>query len=62
MLTVVSRTPHDLSVTSDTSSYIDGSQIYGNTDDLQRDLRTFKDGKLRVKVIEGGDFLPDWNK
>lgn len=38
------------------SQYIDGSQVYGSSDDVAAGLRSFIDGKLRsdVKMMGGG--------
>lgn len=38
--------------------YLDGSQIYGSTDQKSAELRAFKDGKLATTTYEGHSFLP----
>ena len=42
-------------------AYVDGSHIYGSDDVTSASVRTFKNGKLRVKVVNKQDFLPEWN-
>ena len=40
------------------TAWLDGSQIYGTDEDQVNSLRSFVDGKLMVKQINGEDFLP----
>lgn len=39
------------------SSYIDGSVIYGNTDELVSSLRSYENGHLRMTVTSDGRTL-----
>ena len=43
------------------SAYLDGSVIYGATEEIANSLRTFEGGKLRVSIIDGREFLPQSN-
>lgn len=36
------------------SQYIDGSQVYGSSDDVAAGLRSFMNGKLRSDIKKGG--------
>lgn len=40
------------------SQYIDGSQVYGSTDDIATGLRTFVNGKLRSDILAGNKQKP----
>ena len=41
------------------TSYLDGSGVYGNTADKAEELRSFRDGKLKVTDVPNGkDLLP----
>ncbi|XP_021376679.1 peroxidase-like protein 3 [Mizuhopecten yessoensis] len=40
---------------NDITSYVDGSQIYGSTEEVAKSLRTFKNGKL---LVADSDLLP----
>lgn len=51
------------------SQYIDGSQIYGSSDDVAAKLRSFENGKLRSDIRMGGnkktmreEFCPQINR
>ncbi|XP_050539391.1 lactoperoxidase-like isoform X2 [Daktulosphaira vitifoliae] len=44
------------------SSFLDGSSVYGNSQDLQNDLRSWKDGKMKVFITENGAQLLPPNK
>ncbi|XP_012940602.1 chorion peroxidase [Aplysia californica] len=45
---------------SDITPFLDGSQIYGSSETHARSLRSFENGKLRAKIINGEEFLPKW--
>lgn len=40
------------------SPFIDASQLYGHTPSKAATLRTYKDGKLNVDIINGHEFCP----
>ncbi|KAI8796634.1 peroxidase [Biomphalaria glabrata] len=44
---------------NEVTSWLDASHIYGNSESQALSLRSFKDGKLKVKVIHGHEFLPE---
>ncbi|XP_071154950.1 salivary peroxidase/catechol oxidase-like [Mytilus edulis] len=45
-------------VTNAITSFIDGSMVYGSSEDEERQLRGI-DGKMAVKSVSGGDLLPE---
>lgn len=51
------------------TQYIDGSHIYGSSDDVAAGLRSFINGKLRSDILRGGErkspvneFCPQTNR
>ncbi|XP_047106003.1 peroxidase-like [Schistocerca piceifrons] len=41
------------------TGYLDGSNIYGSSDDAQRELREFRGGRLRIQNFRGKAMLPE---
>lgn len=44
------------------TQYIDGSHIYGSSDDVAAELRSFVNGKLRSDIFRGDERKPPINE